>query len=135
MFSNERVGEFLKGIPRHTDDNMAVEYESGRQIKRLITTIENFHSILQFRTDVVPYLENIDTEGHSRWEVIDIIRKYQRATELNLKGQMLFYLGNRNQAFGEFEKIPLLNPDDLEPVEYFGAKYQKPFLTKARLPE
>jgi hypothetical protein len=46
---------------------------------------------------------------------------------------MLFYLGRRAEAFRLFEMIPYYNPDDLEPVEYFGAPYQRPFLRKAAL--
>jgi hypothetical protein len=133
LFANHRVGEFVGNVPLHLDDNMAVEYLSGRALSRSRTTYLNYISLLNYRTPVENYLVNLETDGESSEEVIHKLQRYWFATTFNLKGQQLFLEGRRDEAFKEFDRIPLYNPDDKEPVEYFGASYQEPFLRKAAI--
>jgi spermidine synthase len=132
LFANHRVGEFVGDVPLHLDDNMAVEYLSGRALSRSRTTYFNYVSLLNYRTPVEHYLVNLETGGETREEVIQELQRYWFATTFNLKGQRLFLEGRRDEAFKEFDRIPLYNPEDKEPVEYFGASYQEPFYKKQR---
>jgi len=131
LFANRRVGEFVGDVPLHLDDNMAVEYLSGRALSRSRTTYYNYVSLLNHRTPVENYLVNLETGGTTKEEVLQELQRYWFATTINLKGQRLFLEGRRDEAFREFDRIPLYNPGDKEPVEYFGASYQEPFLQKA----
>ncbi len=131
LFANQKVGEFVGDVPLHTDDNMAVEYLSGRALNRGLSTYINYVSLLGYRTPVQNYLVNIDAAGENRDEVIKILRRYWFATGFNLKGQQLFLEGRTGEAFAQFDQVLLYNPEDRDPVEYFGASYQQPFLKKA----
>jgi len=133
FFANERVGEFVGDVPLHTDDNMAVEYNSGRVVSRYTTSLSNFYELLRYNTSIEPYLININGTGDTAGDIIDSIRRYENATYHNLNGQLLFLLGKREKAFENFDLIPVYNPEDLEPVEYFGASYQRPFLKMASM--
>jgi len=133
LFANEKVGDFVRDAPLHTDNNMAVEYFSGRVLVRLLTTLPNFKSLLDSRTSVWPYLTNLDPDKGIRDRLKKKIMLYEKITAFNLQGQFLFQLGKKEEAFRLFEKIRRLNPEDLEPVEYFGASYQRPFLKYAKL--
>jgi hypothetical protein len=112
---------------------MAVEYLSGRALSRSRTTYSNYVSLLNYRTPVEHYLVNLESGGETREQVIQVLQRYWFATTFNLKGQRLFLEGHRDEAFKEFDRIPLYNPEDKEPVEYFGASYQEPFLQKAEI--
>ena len=131
FFANEKTAEFVGDVPLHTDDNMAVEYLSGRALSKGITSYLNFMSLLRFRTPVEGYLTNLDGAAESKEEILKTLGKYWIATTYNLVGQQFFWVGKRVQAFEKFDLIPVYNPDDLEPVEYFGSSYQEPFLRKA----
>ncbi|MGD2088083.1 MAG: fused MFS/spermidine synthase [Candidatus Aminicenantes bacterium] len=133
LFANRRVREFVGDVPLHLDDNMAVEYLSGRALSRSRTTYVNYVSLLNYRTPVEHYLVNLETGDETREEVLQTLHRYWFATTFNLKGQQLFLEGRRDEAFKEFNRIPLYNPEDKEPVEYFGASYQEPFLQKAEI--
>jgi len=133
LFANQGVGEFVGDVPLHLDDNMAVEYLSGRALSRSRTTYFNYVSLLNYRTPVENYLVNLETGGETREQVIQELHRYWFATTFNLKGQQLFLEGRKAEAFIEFDRIPLYNPQDREPVEYFGASYQEPFLRKAEM--
>jgi len=133
FFANEKVGEFVGNVPVHTDDSMSVEYMSGRVLNKRITALLNYSGLLKHRTSVKKYLINIDKAPENRKLVVDTINKYELATYLNLRGQLFFREGKRLKAFKIFDKIPVHNSEDLEPVEYFGSSYQKPFLRKDRL--
>jgi spermidine synthase len=133
LFANEMVGEFVGDVPLHLDDDMAVEYLSGRALSRSRTTYSNYVSLLNYRTPVEHYLVNLESGGETREQVIQVLQRYWFATTFNLKGQRLFLEGHRDEAFKEFDRIPLYNPEDKEPVEYFGASYQEPFLQKAEI--
>ncbi len=133
LFANDRVGAFVGEVPLHTDDNMAVEYLSGRALDRKETAYHNYLNLLKCRTPVQPYLTNLDQASQDRQTIIASLERYERATAFNLSGQLLFRQDRFNQAFAAFDKILLANPDDLEPVEYFGSTYQQPFLRSARL--
>lgn len=133
LFANHRVGEFVGDVPLHLDDNMAVEYLSGRVLSRSRTTYFNYVSLLNYRTPVQHYLVNLESGGETREEVIRELQRYWFTTTFNLKGQRLFLEGRKDEAFKEFDRIPLYNPEDKEPVEYFGASYQEPFLQKAAI--
>ncbi len=134
LFANEQVGEFVKDVPLHTDDNMAVEYISGRSLNRKQSSFQSLKNLVAARTSVIPSLENLDRAAAAPRETIEAtLRKYETATTRNLRGQLFFWEGKRADAFQLFEIVRQLNPDDLEPVEYFGASYQKPFLSQADL--
>lgn len=133
FFANDRVEEFIGNAPLHTDDNVAVEYLSGRDLNRKATAYKNYLSLLKYRQSVIGYLSNLDGAVENRKQIIDVLRRYEMATTFNLQGQLLFRQDRPRLAFATFDKILLANPDDLEPVEYFGASYQQPFLHQARL--
>ncbi len=135
LFANEVVGEYVKGAPLHTDDNMAVEYISGRAVNRWQTSYDNYVELLAHRTSVKAYLTHVDRGHDTPEDILAILGRYEAATTHNLIGQKLFYEGKRAEAFAEFEKIPQINPEDLEPVEYFGAPFQAAFLRNAAIPQ
>jgi len=132
LFANETVGEFVGDVPLHTDDNMAVEYLSGRALSKRMTSYVNFVSLVSYRTPVDGYLVNLDKATESKETIVTKLGKYWIATTYNLAGQRLFWGGRRSEAFEKFDLIPIYNPEDKEPVEYFGASYQEAFLKKAR---
>ena len=123
----------MGNVPLHTDDNMAVEYLSGRALSRSLTTYFNFISLLKHRTPVRDYLVNLEGSGESREEIDKILERYWTATTWNLEGQRLIREGRRDEAFKQFNRIPAINFEDREPVEYFGAPYQRPFLQNAEI--
>lgn len=131
LFANEQVGEFVGDVPMHTDDNMAVEYLSGKSLSKWFTSYSNYVNLLAYRTSVQAYLTNLENASEPRQAIMDTLTRYEQATTLNLTGQRLFLEGKNSEAFAQFDQIPALNPDDLEPVEYFGASYQMPFLRNA----
>ena len=133
LFAKEKVGEFVDDVPLHTDDNMAVEYLSGRALSKAMTSYLNYVSLMQFRTPVVNYLEDLDNASESKEAIVKKLGQYWIATTYNLEGQRLFWEGRREAAFEKFDLIPIYNPEDKEPVEYFGASYQEPFLRKAKV--
>lgn len=133
LFADEKVNDFTNHVPLHTDDNMAVEYLSGRDVNRRLTVVNNYYELIKRRMSVEPYIVHIRDEGMTEGDIRDKIRQYEMATGYNLNGQLMFLLGKRAKAFEEFDTIRFYNPDDLEPVEYFGASFQKPFLTHAAL--
>ncbi|MBD3306889.1 hypothetical protein GF339_10685, partial [candidate division KSB3 bacterium] len=133
FFANEQVGEYVGDVPLHTDDNIAVEYLSGRILNRWKTSLTNYAALLNYRTSVIDYLENLEQAEVPPDEILTTLKRYEAATIHNLKGQLLFREGQRAAAFEQFEMIPAQNPEDLEPVEYFGSSYQVPFLEKARI--
>jgi hypothetical protein len=134
LFAGQTVGEFVGDVPLHTDDNMAVEYHSGRALRRSLTTYANYVSLLRYRTSVKPYLSNLENADQDRETILITLDRYETATRHNLIGQRLFREEKRLEAFEQFDMIPGLNPEDLEPVEYFGAPYQEPFLKQASIP-
>lgn len=135
MFANQRVRDFVGDVPLHTDDNMAVEYLSGRALSQSRTSRLNYIELLKYRTSVKDYLINLDKASDDRRKILKSIDIYETATSYNLTGQRLFWEGKRAKAFKQFNMIPRINPEDLEPVEYFGASYQEPFLQHAAFPQ
>jgi spermidine synthase len=133
MFANADVAGFVGNVPLHTDNNMAVEYFSSRSLKDYVNTVANFNILVKHRTSVIPLLVGLEKSDTPVEEIIGQIKRYERATYLNLMGQYYFQVKQRKLAFQLFERIRQANPDDLEPVEYFGSTYQKPFLKKADL--
>jgi len=131
LFANDRVEGFVGNVPLHTDDNMSVEYLSGRALSKSITSYFNYVSLLKYRTPVQYYLANLDLAKEGKEVALAALRRYWNATSYNLVGQRLFWEGKRLEAFQEFNMIPIHNPEDKEPVEYFGASYQEPFLVNA----
>jgi len=131
LFANDAVSQFVGDVPLHTDNNMAVEYGSGRELNRWRTSYQNFVNLLRYRTSVIPFLTNVATADESPATIVNMMTRYEAATQFNLKGQVLFLEGQREAAFAQFEQIRALNPADLEPVEYFGASYQPAFLENA----
>ena len=134
LFADEKVKDYVNSVPLHTDDNMAVEYLSGRELNRHLTVVTNYYELIKNRTSIEPYVINMKGIGESEGDILDKIQLYETATGYNLNGQLLFLLGKREKAFEEFEMIRFYNPEDLEPVEYFGASFQRPFLRQAALP-
>ncbi|MCP4403020.1 MAG: hypothetical protein GY801_37660 [bacterium] len=135
LFANEKVREFVGDVPLHTDDNMAVEYLSGRILSRSESSSATYTTLLTYRTSMKPYLVNLENAAEPREAIMAKLDRYETATIHNLTGQLLFREGKRLEAFEQFNKIPMLNPEDLEPVEYFGASYQRPFLKNAAIPQ
>jgi len=133
LFANRKVKEFVGNVPLHTDDNMAVEYLSGRALSKSVTSYLNYVSLLDYRTPVENYLENLEAASAGSDEITRILGKYWIATTYNLTGQRLFWEGRRSEAFDQFDLIPIYNPEDKEPVEYFGSSYQEAFLKKAEI--
>jgi spermidine synthase len=133
LFTDEKVKAFTDDVPLHTDDNMAVEYLSGKEVNRRLTVITNYYELIKHRISIEPYLINIRDKGTSEGNIRDRIQLYETGTGYNLNGQLMFLLGKREKAFKEFELIRFYNPEDLEPVEFFGASFQRPFLTQAAL--
>jgi spermidine synthase len=131
FFANEKVREFVDHVPLHTDDNMAVEYLSGKVISKWESSYVNYKELLHYRTSVKDYLVNVEKAAENRKVILETLDRYETATTYNLTGQLLFWEGKPLEAFRQFDMIPQLNPEDLEPVEYFGASYQKPFLKNA----
>lgn len=131
LFANEKVSAFVGNVDLHTDDNMAVEYLSGRSLSKTHTSYLNYVSLIQHRTSVLDYLTNLDKARENHQKILETIRRYERATTYNLLGQQLVWEQKSPEAFAQFDRIPQINPEDLEPVEYFGASYQEPFLHKA----
>jgi len=81
------------------------------------------------------YLVNLKNATERREDIMARLDRYETATIYNLTGQLLFREGKRLEAFEQFNMIPMSNPEDLEPVEYFGASYQTPFLKNAAIPK
>ncbi|MCU0287905.1 MAG: hypothetical protein MUF15_16130, partial [Acidobacteria bacterium] len=136
LFANQKVGEFVDHVPLHTDDNMAVEYLSGKALSKVLTSYYNYVSLINLRRPVYEYLTGLESEksGGNKDEILKNLEKYWIATTYNLEGQKLFWEGRRSQAFEKFDLISIYNPDDKEPVEYFGSSYQLPFLRYAEVP-
>lgn len=134
LFANQKVADFVGNVPLHTDDNMAVEYLSGRALSRTFTSYLNYVYLMKFRTPVKDYLVNLDKARESSDDIINILGRYWVTTTYNLTGQRLFWEGKHSEAFEKFDLIPIYNPQDKEPVEYFGAPFQEPFLRKAKIP-
>lgn len=134
LFANQKVADFVGNVPLHTDDNMAVEYLSGRALSKTLTSYRNYVSLMSCRSPVNDYLVNLDKAIESSDEIIKILGRYWLTTTYNLAGQRLFWEGRRSEAFEKFDLIPIYNPEDKEPVEYFGAPFQEPFLKKAKIP-
>jgi hypothetical protein len=134
LFADEKVKAFTDDVPLHTDDNMAVEYLSGKEVNRRLTVVTNYYELIKNRISIEPYLINIRDKGESEGDIRDRIQLYETGTGYNLNGQLMFLLRKREKAFEEFELIRFYNPEDLEPVEYFGASFQRPFLKQAALP-
>lgn len=130
LFANEKVGEFVEQVPLHTDDNMAVEYLSGKALSKVVTSYLNYVSLIERRRPVHEYLVGLEDKE----EILKKLGQYWIATTYNLEGQRLFWEGRRDRAFEKFNLIPIYNPDDKEPVEYFGSSYQAPFLKNAIVP-
>ena len=82
-----------------------------------------------------PYLINLENASEPHETIVAKLERYESTTIHNLTGQLLFREGKRSEAFEQFNLIPNLNQEDLEPVEYFGASYQKPFLKNASIPQ
>jgi hypothetical protein len=82
---------------------------------------------------VQDYLVNLEGASESKETILKTLGKYWISTTFNLVGQQFFWEGKHVQAFEKFDLIPLYNPEDKEPVEYFGSSYQEPFLRKARV--
>jgi len=133
LFADSAVGDFVGDVPLHTDDNMAVEYLSGRAVSKSLTTYINYVRLISFRTPVFPFLKNLDAASESTETIKRVLQRFWKATTCNLLGQRYFLEGRREKAFEQFNQIPLYNLDDLEPVEYFGSTYQRPFLKKASI--
>jgi spermidine synthase len=133
FFANEKVREFIDAVPLHTDDNMAVEYLSGKVLSKWSSSYVNYATLLKYRTSVKDYLEHLDQADGNREEILATLDRYETATTYNLTGQLLFWEGKPLEAFKQFEQIPEVNPEDLEPVDYFGASYQVPYLKHAIL--
>ena len=133
LFANENVGEFVADMPLHTDNNIAVEYISGRNVGRWQSSYSNYSNLLDARTSVKDYLSNLEQARESKENILSTLDLYEQTTDHNLQGQRLFWEGNREEAFQRFERIRELNPEDLEPVEYFGSSYQIPFLEYATI--
>ncbi len=131
LFANDAVADYVGDVGLHTDDNMAVEYMSGRVMSKAGSTYRNYVSLIERRASAKAYLSHLDEASETPETILKTLEIYERATIHNLIGQRLFLEGKRLEAFKEFEKILCLNPDDLEPVEFFGASYQEPFLWKA----
>ncbi|MCP4214859.1 MAG: hypothetical protein GY765_09390 [bacterium] len=131
FFAEDKVGEFVGDVPLHTDDNMAVEYLSGRSISKAVTSYLNYVYLLRKRVPVEDYLVNFEGANESREKIIENLGVYWLSTTYNLRGQRYFWEGKKSEAFEQFELIRIYNPADLEPVEYFGASYQEPYLKKA----
>ena len=131
FFANEKVNTFTGNVKLHTDDNMAVEYLSGRAISKSITSYLNFILLLHFREPVTDYLVDLDVNGENKGDILKTLDLYYRVTSFNLNGQRLFWEGRREEAFRQFNIIPLLDPEYKSPVEYFGAPFQVPFLRRS----
>jgi spermidine synthase len=128
LFSNEQVVQFVGDVSLHTDDNMAIEYLSGRILDRQTSSMENFTRLFHARSSIVNRLQHIHQSALTDVEIIETMNRYEKATSLNLQGQLLLRTKQNKRAMELFESIRFINPDDLEPVEYFGAPYQKPIL-------
>jgi len=134
LFTNEKVKDYTGNVPLHTDDNMAVEYLSGRALSKSITSYLNFDSLIQARRSYIEPLVNLVNflnPAESKDEIVNKLKVYWVATTYNLEGQRLFWEGKREEAFLNFNMIPRINPENKVPVEYFGSSYQEPFLKNA----
>jgi spermidine synthase len=134
LFANRKVADFVGNVPLHTDDNMAVEYISGKALSKTLTSYRNYVSLMNHRSPVTDYLVNLAKATESSEKIIKTLGRYWLTTTYNLAGQRLFWEGRRSEAFEKFDLIPIYNPEDKEPVEYFGAPFQEPFLKKAKIP-
>jgi spermidine synthase len=133
LFSREKVSDFTGDVPLHTDDNMAVEYISGQVINRQESILKNFVHLLRFRSSIIPLIRELKIPGERSDRIRQRMELFEKATRFNLMGQILVNDNRQKEAIALFEMVRKLNPLDLEPVEYFGASYQKPFLKKAKL--
>jgi len=65
------------------------------------------------------YLTNYGNSDKEREKVVRTLEKFYQATTHNLQGQLYFLERRYEDMVPELEKIPEINPDDLEPWDYF----------------
>ncbi|MFB0518649.1 MAG: spermidine synthase, partial [Acidobacteriota bacterium] len=119
VMGEEEVRRYAGEGPLHTDDYPAIEYLASKVISREASWHWNFRVLLSRRVPVLPYLINFGNNDLEREEILSTLERFYRATTHNLWGQ-LYYLERRyKEMASELEKIPEINPDDLEPWEYF----------------
>jgi spermidine synthase len=120
MFHDEDVRKFVGQVPLHTDDHPYIEYLASKIINREYSWYLNLEDIVKNRTSAINLLNDTDKDNQEYSAVSEKMNIYAKATEHNLQGQLYFLQGNYNKMKEEFNKIPSINPEDLEPFEYFS---------------
>ncbi len=123
LFHNEDVSRFVEGVPLHTDDHPYIEYLASKIINREYSWYLNFSEVVNNRTSAINLLNDVAKDSKEYSEISEKMKIYAKATEHNLQGQLYFLQGNYNKMKEEFNKIPSINPEDLEPFEYFRSGY------------
>lgn len=119
IMGEKEVKDYVRDAPYHTDDKPLVEYLASRVINRNLSWYLNFKSIVEHRHSIIPHLTGLPEEIKERENILAKIRRYEEATTYNLKGQLYFLKGDYRQAMAEWEKVRTINPEDLNPIEYF----------------
>jgi tetratricopeptide (TPR) repeat protein len=120
MFHDEDVRKFVGQVPLHTDDHPYIEYLASKIINREYSWYLNFEDIVKNRTSAINLLNDAAKDSQEYSAISEKMDVYAKATEHNLQGQLYFLQGNYNKMKEEFNKIPSINPEDLEPFEYFS---------------
>ena len=119
VMGEEEVRRYAGEGPLHTDDYPAIEYLASKVISREASWHWNFRAFVSQRVPVLSYLINFSKSDLEREEILSTLEKFYQATTHNLRGQLYFLEGRYKEMASEMEQIPEINPDDLEPWEYF----------------
>lgn len=110
--ADDGVGKLAGDIPFHTDDRPVVEYESARALERHVTVFDNLKLIAMAREQPFRYLT-----GHYNRARLE---RFYEATSHSLLGQGLQLLGKTAEAREEYFQAVTINPEDREPLDFFG---------------
>lgn len=119
IFQNDDVNRYVANVPLHTDDHPYIEYLASKVINRQYSWYLNFKDIIEQRRSAENLLVNLEHDSDEYSSITIKVNRYAKATEHNLRGQLFFLKGRYGEMDKEFSLIPTINPEDLEPIEYF----------------
>ena len=119
VMGEEEVRRYAGEGPLHTDDYPVIEYLASKVISREESWQWNFRALIAQRVPVNPYLINYDDSDKERKGVLRTLERFYQASTHNLQGQLYFLEERIEDMISELERIPGINPDDLEPWDYF----------------
>jgi spermidine synthase len=112
LFGPGGSANYTETVYPHIDDLMSVEYESSRLLNRQGSWLVNFRELLNHMEPVTRHLAGAESLDQS------LMQRFQRATEANLQGQLLFIAGKLEESKHFFQQAQSVNVADKDPYEY-----------------